>query len=186
MAVRPLKGEIVTDDREESTMEFPVSAYIPDTYISDENLKLEMYKKISGVTSREDIEDLSDEFTDRFGDIPRQTQDLMKIAYIRYLSEIMGIEKIRVDKNDPQDLKLSPMALKKLGSAKNIRKYILEFRDVNDITTFGILNAKDKFREKFFANMGTRPFIRLRTEIGTDLDSVTQLLEILVENKKTL
>lgn len=185
-AVRALKGEIVTDDREESTMEFPVSAYIPDTYISDENLKLEMYKKISGVTSREDIEDLSDEFTDRFGDIPKQTQDLMKIAYIRYLSEIMGIEKIRVDKNDPQDLKLSPMALKKLGSSKNIRKYILEFRDVNAITPFGILNAKDKFREKFFANMGTRPFIRLRTEIGTDLDSVTQLLEILVENKKTL
>jgi predicted hydrolase (HD superfamily) len=57
---------------------------------------------------------------------------------------------------------------------------------VNAITPFGILNAKDKFREKFFANMGTRPFIRLRTEIGTDLDSVTQLLEILVENKKAL
>ena len=93
-AVRALKGEIVNDDREESTMEFPVSAYIPDTYISDENLKLEMYKKISGVTSREDIEDLSDEFTDRFSDVPRQTEDLIKIAYIRYLSEEIRIEKI--------------------------------------------------------------------------------------------
>ncbi|MBR5740745.1 MAG: DEAD/DEAH box helicase, partial [Firmicutes bacterium] len=185
-AVRALKGEIVTDDREESTMEFPVSAYIPDTYISDENLKLEMYKKISGLTSREDIADLTDEFMDRFGDIPGPTTDLMKISYMRYMSEIMGIERIRVDKNDPQDLKLSPMAAKKLGSTKHIRKYILEFRAENGITAFGILNAKDRFKEKFFANMGTRPFIRLRTEIGTDLDSVMELLEILVENKKTL
>ncbi|MBQ7702933.1 MAG: transcription-repair coupling factor [Firmicutes bacterium] len=185
-AVRALKGEIVTDDREESTMEFPVSAYIPDTYISDENLKLEMYKKISGVTSREDIEDLTDEFMDRFGDVPRETADLMKISYMRYMSEVIGIERIRVDKNDPQDLKISPMAARKLGNAKHIRKYILEFRPENGITAFAILNAKDKFREKFFANMGTRPFIRLRTEIGTDLDSVMELLEILVENKKAV
>ena len=185
-AVRALKGEIVTDDREESTMEFPVSAYIPDTYISDENLKLEMYKKISGVTSREDISDLADEFTDRFGDIPRETWDLMKISYIRYMSEVMGIDRIRVDKNDPEDMKLSPMAMKKLGGAKHIRKYILEFRDVNGITPFGILNAKDRFKEKFFAHMGTKQFLRLRTEIGTDLDSVTELLEILIENKRTV
>ncbi len=185
-AVRALKGEIVTDDREESTMEFPVSAYIPDTYISDENLKLEMYKKISGVTSREDIEDLTDEFTDRFGDMPRQASDLMMISYIRYMSEIMGIEKIRVDKNDPRDLKLSPMALKKLNGAKNTRKYILDFRDVNNITAYGILNAQDRFKEKFFAHMGTHPFIRLTTQIGTDIESVAELLEILVENKKTV
>ncbi len=184
-AVRALKGEIVTDDREESTMEFPVSAYIPDSYISDENLKLEMYKKISGVRSREDIADLNDEFMDRFGDIPGQTSDLMKISYIRYMSEIMGIEKIRVDKNDPEDLKLSPMALKKLGGAKHTRKYILDFRDENAITAYGILNAQDRFKGEFFAHMGTHPFIRLRTETGTDLDRVTELLEILVENKKT-
>ena len=53
-AVRALGGEIVNPDREETSIEIDVPAYIPDSYISDEILKLQMYKKIAGIRDNED------------------------------------------------------------------------------------------------------------------------------------
>ena len=56
----------------------------------------------------------------------------------------------------------------------------------NRITAFGIVNAKAEFGGKFFAHMGARPFIRLSTEPLKELDQVTDLMEILVANSKTM
>ncbi|MCL2436910.1 MAG: transcription-repair coupling factor, partial [Clostridiales bacterium] len=53
-AVRALGGEVVNPDREESSIEFEASAYIPETYIADEVLRLQMYKKIASIVSKED------------------------------------------------------------------------------------------------------------------------------------
>ena len=186
-AVRALKGEIVNDDREESAMEFPVSAYIPGTYIEDESLKLEMYKRISGITSRDDMEDVLDELSDRFGDVPRATQDLIRISYIRYLSEQIGIEKIHADRNafDPLKAKTPALRGRKVTVNKG-RVYVLDFREKNGLTAFGIVNAKAEFGGKFFAHMGAKPFVRLSTDSLKELDQVMRLLEILVENTKTL
>ena len=186
-AVRALKGEVVNDDREESAMEFPVSAYIPGTYIEDEALKLEMYKRISGVTSREEQEDIIDELTDRFGDVPGPTMDLIKIAYIRYLSEQISVEKIHADKENFSPLEAKTRAIR----GRNVRvnkgyTYIIDFRERNKLTAFGIVNAKAEFGGRFFAHMGARPFIRLSAEPTKELDQVTKLMEILVENSKTM
>ena len=186
-AVRALKGELVTDDREESSMEFPISAYIPSTYIEDEALKLEMYKKIAGVTSREEQDDVIDELMDRFGDVPRPTMDLIKISYIRYLSEQISVEKIHVDRNSFSPLETGTGLLKR--NRANVNKgntYVIDFREKNRITAFGIVNAKAEFGGKFFAHMGARPFIRLSTEPLKELDQVTDLMEILVANSKTM
>ena len=186
-AVRALKGEIVNDDREESSMEFPLSAYIPGTYIEDESLKLEMYKRISGITSRDDMDDVLDELSDRFGDVPRATQDLIKISYIRYLSEKIGIEKIHVDRNAFDPLKTKTPALRgRKVSVNTGRVYVLDFREKNGLTAFGIVNAKAEFGGKFFAHMGAKPFVRISTESIKELDQVMKLLEILVENIRSV
>ena len=186
-AVRALQGEVVTEEREESAMEFPISAYIPSTYIEDESLKLEMYKKISGIRSREDQEDVTDELMDRFGDLPRATTDLISISYIRYLSEQLSIEKVHVDKNilDPIMGK-APSLTARRGPVNRGRTYVFDFREKNRLSAFGIVNAKAEFGGKFFAHMGGRPFIRLTTDPVKELEQVTRLLEILVENSKTL
>ena len=44
-AVRALQSQIVNEDREEINVELKASAYIPETYISGESIKLQMYKK---------------------------------------------------------------------------------------------------------------------------------------------
>ena len=183
-AIRALKGEVVSDDREESAMEFPISAYIPSTYIEDESLKLEMYKRISGIRSRDDQEDITDELMDRFGDLPRATSDLIKISYIRYLSEELSIEKIHVDRRD-NEIPI-PKKTGSRGAVNKGRTYVFDFREENRLTAFGVVNAKAEFGGKFFAHMGAKPFIRLGTDPVKELDQVTKLLEILVENSKRM
>ena len=146
-----------------------------------------MYKKISGIRSRDEQSDVIDELTDRFGDVPRPTMDLISISYIRYLSEQIGIEKIHVDKSDFDPLKTKSAALRgKRVEVKKGRTYIFDFRNGNNLTAFAIVNAKAEFGGRFFAHMGGRPFIRLSTDPLKELDMVTKLLEILVENRSAM
>ena len=81
-AVKALKGEVVNPDRHEATVEIGRSAYIPDSYISDEILKLTMYKKIAAIRDA--------------GEIPAETRDLIKVARMRTLAENMELAKVTV------------------------------------------------------------------------------------------
>jgi transcription-repair coupling factor (superfamily II helicase) len=84
-AVRHLKGEKVEADFE-TTVDFPVSAYIPSSYIRNEALKMEIYKRIAAVSSEEEKEDMQDELIDRFGDIPKPVVNLLKVAELKALA----------------------------------------------------------------------------------------------------
>ncbi|MDR2089921.1 MAG: transcription-repair coupling factor [Clostridiales Family XIII bacterium] len=94
-AVRALSGELVNPDAEEVSFEIGVAAYIPQDYIEDEVLKLQMYKRISLIQSEEDERDVLDEMLDRFGDPPRATLNLIAIARIRALAKRFGVLRIR-------------------------------------------------------------------------------------------
>ena len=52
---------IVKEDREESTVELKASAYIPASYIADEVTKLQMYKRIAAIHTRDDEEEIIDD-----------------------------------------------------------------------------------------------------------------------------
>lgn len=93
-AVRRLKGEVVTDQRSDITIDIPVQASVSESYISDETLRLQAYRKIAGISCREDAEDLADELTDRYGDVPQDTMNLLKVAEVRAHAEIAGVSMI--------------------------------------------------------------------------------------------
>ena len=95
-AVKALKGEVVNPERHEATVEIGSSAYIPDSYISDDVLKLTMYKKIAAVENAADEEEMVAELEDRFGEVPKETRDLIKVARIRALAEKMELSKVTV------------------------------------------------------------------------------------------
>ena len=98
-AIRKIKGEpeVVELDVE---IDLPVDAYIPDRYIEDEMAKIEMYKKIASIDSKEDMYEVQEELEDRFSDIPRPTQTLLSIAYIKSLCKKLKIEKVYQIKNE--------------------------------------------------------------------------------------
>ena len=83
-AVRRLRGEMVKEEDLEVMLDIKVNAYISGDYISDEKLKLDMYKRIAEIKSEEDVSDVADELIDRFGDIPAETEALMSVAPVSY------------------------------------------------------------------------------------------------------
>lgn len=93
-AIRKIKGEPEIEEIDVE-IDLAVDAYIPDRYIEDEMAKIEMYKKIASIDSKEDMYDIQEELEDRFSDIPKSTQSLLTIAYIKSLCKRLKIEKIR-------------------------------------------------------------------------------------------
>ena len=79
---------------DETVFGLPVSALIPHRYISDEILRLQMYKKIAMIADQEDEDDVIDELLDRFGDIPKDTMNLIKISKIRTMAGRSGVREI--------------------------------------------------------------------------------------------
>ncbi|MCM1409405.1 MAG: transcription-repair coupling factor [Lachnospiraceae bacterium] len=94
-AVQTLKGVTVAADFA-TLIDLDVDAYIPDTYIVNEVQKLDIYKRIAGIENSRERDDMRDELLDRFGEIPRAVDDLLRIALIRvaahglYMTEIKG------------------------------------------------------------------------------------------------
>lgn len=92
--IKLIKGEIEKEPIE-TTVELKVDAYIPETYISDEMQKIEVYKKIASINSEEDMLEIREELIDRFSDIPASVLNLIDIAYIRSIAKTLGVEEIK-------------------------------------------------------------------------------------------
>ena len=82
-AVLKLKGETVTENDFETVMDLNLDAYIPASYIKNEIQKLEIYKRIAGISNEEEYEEMVDELSDRFGDLPKSAQNLLDIALLK-------------------------------------------------------------------------------------------------------
>ena len=95
-AVMVLKGEKLAIDDFETVVDLDVDAYIPSSYIKNELQKLNIYKRIAGIETLEEYEDMEDELLDRFGDLPRPITNLIRIALLKaaahkvYICEISG------------------------------------------------------------------------------------------------
>lgn len=145
-AVRALSGEVVNPDREEATIEIRTGAYIPDTYISDEVVKLQMYKKIALVESEEDEDEILDEMLDRFGDVPLETVNLTKVSRIRSLAEGLCITRVAEEKD-----------------SKGTR-IVFFFAQENPLNPERLMNLSAAFGPRVFIHGGVKPFIRYSVE----------------------
>lgn len=104
-AIRKVKGEQIEEELEVE-IDLSVNAYIPDYYIDDELIKLEMYKKIACIENKDDLSEVQYELEDRFSDIPKPVETLLNIAYIKSMCKKLKIEKVRQVKNE---IILSPL-----------------------------------------------------------------------------
>lgn len=79
---------------QEIKIDLDVSAYISDSYIKDPIQKISMYQKISDITDKDTMLDVIDELIDRYGELPKETENLIKIVEIRNMARELGIKKI--------------------------------------------------------------------------------------------
>ena len=72
-----------------------VDGYIPSRYIDSEEMKYDIYKKLTYIRNYEDYDDFEEELTDRFGDIPAGVYNLMAISMIKNMASAIGVTEIR-------------------------------------------------------------------------------------------
>ncbi len=92
-AVMELRGMKIDEDFE-TAIDIKLNAFIPYSYIQNEEQKLEMYKKISLINGKEDFYDVQEELEDRFGTMPKSVSNLIEIAYVKALAHNIGSDNI--------------------------------------------------------------------------------------------
>lgn len=151
----------------EVTVNINVNAYIPSEYIEDDETRLDVYRKISMVESHDDMLDLTDELIDRFGDVPKEIQNLMQVSYIRYLGGLCGFGEITT----------------KLG------KMIFLFDKETKIAKCSYIEGiMLDFKGRILLNAGTEPYISLDLPDGSTniLQETIKFLEVCNKYKKVV
>ena len=141
-----------------------VTSYIPEEYIQDSNQKIEIYQDIALCKNEEDIQNVTDEIIDRFGDMPGELENLLAIARIKYLAKEQNIVKIM--------------------SKKTAVVFMFENNKIN----IDIMELVREYRNKLKFSSGIKPMITL--EIGSTnerqiLNDVTEFLNKFKEKNQT-
>ncbi len=99
-AVLEEKGEKEPDAPDNDCMiDVMVQAHIPEDYIENLSQRLDAYRRIADIKTKEDSLDVIDELLDRYGDLPKSVMGLVEIALIRNLASSMGIYEIKQSDN---------------------------------------------------------------------------------------
>lgn len=86
--------EIKMVEHKTSLIALPISAYIPEGYISSLSTRLNFYQRLATIKRAEEIEDTAMELCDRFGPMPQPVANLLYVVEIRQLASAAGVESI--------------------------------------------------------------------------------------------
>ncbi len=140
-AVREEKGERIENYELECLVDLQIQAHISEKYISGLNQRLEFYRKISYIRTKEDAMDVLDELIDRFGEPPASVKGLIDIALIRNTAASLGIYEI-----------------KQVTDALNLYQRKINIEQVSEI----LATAK----RKILFNAGSNPYISIKLNKG--------------------
>ncbi len=148
-----------------------VSSYIPDEYIQDANQKIEIYQNIALCKNEQDIQNVIDEIIDRFGNMPKELENLIAIARIKYLAKQLKVTKIANSK-----IESNKTVNTKTTSAKTAVVFTFEPNkfelDLNELVK--------KYGNKIKFSAGIKPMITLQVESQSErqiLNDVTEFLK---------
>ena len=77
----------------------PLSILIPEDYISDLTIRMEIYKRLSSIILEEEIDEIAAELIDRFGSLPQEVETLIDTIGLKNLCKKTNIEKIDCGNN---------------------------------------------------------------------------------------
>ena len=154
-AVSREKGEAVPEYGEECLVDMQVEAHIPESYISDLNQRLDVYRRIADIRTKEDASDVTDELIDRFGEPPESVNGLIQVAMLRNLASRFGIREV-----------------------KQQNSTLFLYKDKIDMKQVGALISA--MRGRIMLNAGAKPYIsvKIRQE-DTPLATLTDILDVI-------
>lgn len=150
-AIAKRNGNANTNTRIKGNAELilQIDAYLPDTYISDQRHKIEIYKKIRQIDNRVNYEELQEELIDRFGEYPDVVAYLLEIGLVKSYLDKIFIQRVERKDNKitiqfekvTQRLFLAQDYFKAL-SATNLKAAITENKGLMELV-FDVQNKKD-------------------------------------------
>lgn len=93
---------------DEIRIDLPIAALVPAHYVSDERLRLDVYRRIAATVDDAEVEQIHLELQDRFGELPRSTVTLLSVARLRNKARHMGISEISAYEGN---VRISPVEL---------------------------------------------------------------------------
>lgn len=133
-AIKERKGEKVKVNIN-CKVDIKENAYIPETYIENHDMRMDMYKKIAAIRTEADVSDITDELIDRFSDPPECVLNLIDISHIKALAEEAGIFEV-------MDFNL---------------KVTFNFFDVSYMDFQKISEISEKYKDRILVNTGSMP-----------------------------
>jgi transcription-repair coupling factor (superfamily II helicase) len=143
-AVAEMKGEPVKQPAE-IKLDVPSDAFLPTDYVSKEELRLEAYRRLADVTTEAQVDDIRQEWEDRYGPLPEPAAALLMVGRLRAVCHRLGVTDLQITSQQarlaPVDLKLSQSTrLKRLAKGaihkEDQRQLVLPIPRGQDAATF--------------------------------------------------
>ncbi len=93
-SLRAGTDDTTVEDQWSPSINLGASVLIPEDYVADLNVRMSLYRRLSGLTTRADIDAFAAELIDRFGPLPEEVTHLFEIVAIKQLALAAGVEKI--------------------------------------------------------------------------------------------
>jgi transcription-repair coupling factor (superfamily II helicase) len=94
--VKSLRGQGTTEQPAPPDVVLDRPAHLPDGYVPDDDVKLDLYRRLARATSPGDIDGLRDELRERFGPLPVEAETLLDMARLRVLGAVLGLQHVLV------------------------------------------------------------------------------------------
>lgn len=153
-AVLEEKGE-TPKVRTECLADLTVSANLPNDYVPDAGQRVDLYRRIALIRSKDSYSDILDELIDRYGEPPKEAVALLDIALLRSKASKAGVSEIRQQKD----------------------RLIFNFIKP-DIIKMSYLCGDDEFKGRLLLNAGSNPYLSIRiNQKETPLELSSKLIE---------
>ena len=162
--VKEMQGIKVKEEKD-IQIDMNVSSFIPDEYIENSSQKIEIYQDIALSKNEEDLANVIDEIIDRYGNMPKEVENLIKIAKIKQLCKMVNILKI-----------------------VQRRENAVFYFDVDNFNTEIIDNLIKEYRNLIKFSPGKEPYGTLILNTTSEdkiLESITQFLEKCLQNENS-
>jgi transcription-repair coupling factor (superfamily II helicase) len=108
-AVGEMKGEAPVKAVSEVKLDVPTDAYLPKDYVAKEELRLEAYRRLAGVMTAVEVDDIRIEWEDRYGPVPAPAEALLNVAHLRAECHRLGLRDVSIAASGAR---LAPLPLK--------------------------------------------------------------------------
>jgi transcription-repair coupling factor (superfamily II helicase) len=98
------------------SVDLPGDAHLPKDYVAAEDARLEAYRRLAAAASLDEVDDIGEEWADRYGPLPEAAQGLLALARLRAAAMARGIREIAMSSVRPGGtrrpvVRLQPLSL---------------------------------------------------------------------------